>query len=243
MIKRIFVTLLCCTALAYVLFSVFWLCDSPEEDTSVYLRCVFPDSTQLNLITSEDVLELLRDSSLLTDSTTLHTIDLQLMENVLRTNPLIADALCCHTTDGCLLVEIHQRHPLFRVMTHTGDSYFIDTNCDSVPTLGKVADLPLLTGHVTKELVDGRLYAMMQWIAANEFWTTQIEQIDVAENGRLQIIPRVGNHVIDFGFADDFEEKFVRLKKFYTFVLNKVGWNKYSRISLDINNQIVCKIK
>ncbi|MDO4949687.1 MAG: hypothetical protein Q4E55_05915 [Bacteroidales bacterium] len=243
MIKRILIAILCCMALAYVFFSVSWLCNPLKEAPLVHPHCVFPDSAQLNLMSSEDVLELLKDSLLLTDSTTLHTVDMQLIETTLVRNPLIKEAMCYHATNGDLFVEVYQRHPLFRVMTHTGDSYFVDTNCDSVPTMGKAVSLPLVTGYVTKEMIDCQLYAMMRWIAANDFWASQIEQIDVMENGALQIIPRVGDHIIDFGFADEFEEKFVRLKKFYTFVLNKVGWNKYSRISLDINNQIVCKIK
>jgi len=31
------------------------------------------------------------------------------------------------------------------------------------------------------------------------------------------------------------------MKEFYTEGLNKVGWNKYSQISLKYNNQIICK--
>jgi len=243
MIKRILISLLCCIALAYVSFSVFWLCDSSEEDSLIQPQCIFPDSAQLNLMTSDDVLGLLVDSLLLTDSTTLHSVNMQLMETMLSKHPLISKVSCYHTTNGNLFVEVFQRHPLFKVMTNTGDEFFIDTNCDSIPTFGKAVNLPLLTGYVTKDLIDNQLYSMMQWIASDSFWLSQIEQIDMMENGNLQIIPRVGNHVIDFGSANEFESKFYRLKKFYKLVLNKIGWNKYSRVSLEISNQIVCKKK
>ena len=39
------------------------------------------------------------------------------------------------------------------------------------------------------------------------------------------------------------EEKFERLKTFYEKGLNQIGWNKYSRISLEFNNQIICTKK
>ena len=38
-------------------------------------------------------------------------------------------------------------------------------------------------------------------------------------------------------------DKLERLKTFYKKALNKVGWNKYSRISLEFNNQIICTKK
>ena len=43
--------------------------------------------------------------------------------------------------------------------------------------------------------------------------------------------------------AGNYEEKFEKLKTFYEKGLNQVGWNKYSRISLEFNNQIICTKK
>ena len=52
--------------------------------------------------------------------------------------------------------------------------------------------------------------------------------------------PRVGDHIVYLGKLDQFEDKLDRLKVFYKKALNEVGWNKYSRISLEFNNQIIC---
>ena len=38
-------------------------------------------------------------------------------------------------------------------------------------------------------------------------------------------------------------KKLVRMRKFYQFGLNKTGWNKYSYISVEFDNQIICKKK
>jgi cell division protein FtsQ len=47
-----------------------------------------------------------------------------------------------------------------------------------------------------------------------------------------------------FGEAKDFEEKFEKLKTFYTEGLNKTdGWNKYSTINIKYKNQVVCTKK
>ena len=34
-----------------------------------------------------------------------------------------------------------------------------------------------------------------------------------------------------------------RLEKFYKYGLSEAGWNKYSYISLEFDNQIICKKK
>ena len=59
----------------------------------------------------------------------------------------------------------------------------------------------------------------------------------------IELVPRVGDHVIYLGKLDDFEQKLKRVKVFYEKGLNKVGWNKYSRISVEFDNQIICTKK
>ena len=74
----------------------------------------------------------------------------------------------------------------------------------------------------------------------NKFWDAQIEQIHVLPDRNIELVPRVGDHLVYLGKLDDFEDKLARLKEFYKKGLNKVGWNKYSRINLEFSNQIIC---
>ena len=69
------------------------------------------------------------------------------------------------------------------------------------------------------------------------------EQINVTQAKELELVPRVGEHIIFLGKPGNYEEKFEKLKTFYEKGLNQVGWNKYSRISLEFNNQIICTKK
>ena len=43
--------------------------------------------------------------------------------------------------------------------------------------------------------------------------------------------------------AEFVETKLDRLAKFYKYGLSKAGWNKYSYIDLEFDNQIICKKK
>jgi cell division protein FtsQ len=78
-------------------------------------------------------------------------------------------------------------------------------------------------------------------IEQSEFWKAQIEQINVTKDGQVELVPRVGNHLLLLGTPDDVENKLDRLMNFYRNGLDNVGWNKYRTISVAYENQVVCK--
>ena len=65
--------------------------------------------------------------------------------------------------------------------------------------------------------------------------------INVLDNGTMEFVPRVGDHIIYIGTPNSIDKKLERLRKFYLYGLNKAGWNKYNYISLEFDNQIICK--
>jgi len=79
------------------------------------------------------------------------------------------------------------------------------------------------------------------FINNNDMWRAQIAQLSVSEDDELTLWPQVTKQLILFGHADEIDEKFKKLKLFYTEVLPKKGWNTYSYVNLKYKNQIVCK--
>jgi len=106
-----------------------------------------------------------------------------------------------------------------------------------------IANLAIVTGNVEKSFATRNLYKFGVFLQNNKFWNAQIEQINVTPEKEIELIPRVGDHIVFLGKIDNFEEKLNRLKIFYEKALNKVGWNKYARISLEFSNQIICTKK
>ena len=51
----------------------------------------------------------------------------------------------------------------------------------------------------------------------------------------------MGDHVVYLGLPVHVDKKLERLKLFYQYGLSKAGWNKYSYINLEFDNQIICK--
>ena len=53
------------------------------------------------------------------------------------------------------------------------------------------------------------------------------------------MIPTIGNHIIEFGDGTDHQVKFKRLFVFYKQVLSKTGMEKYERIKIQYDNEII----
>jgi cell division protein FtsQ len=85
------------------------------------------------------------------------------------------------------------------------------------------------------------LYKIASYVDKHEFWKAQIEQIFVTRDNEFILIPKVGNHIILFGSAEEVDEKFEKLFVFYKEGLNRVGWNKYSSINIKYKGQVICK--
>ena len=70
-------------------------------------------------------------------------------------------------------------------------------------------------------------------------------------------MPRIGDHIVHIGRLPDcknrterfagikkfMDVKMTRLSKFYKYGLSTVGWNKYSYIDIEFDNQIICRKK
>ena len=51
----------------------------------------------------------------------------------------------------------------------------------------------------------------------------------------------VGGQVVEMGDLDNYETKLRNLKAFYRQVLAEDNWDRYSKISVKYNNQVVAK--
>lgn len=96
-----------------------------------------------------------------------------------------------------------------------------------------------------------KLINFVRFIRGDSFWNAQIVQINVSSEGsaggsraaqdpQIEIVPRVGNHVIMLGSLDDVQSKFDKLMNFYKNVLRYEGWDKHRYINLKYKNQVVC---
>jgi cell division protein FtsQ len=166
------------------------------------------------------------------------------------------------TLDGILNVEVEQRKPLVRVFNNRGESGYLDEVGSFMPLSNKyTARVMVANGHyddglwafdinkinandsLKKEWVLDDIFELATYIAGNEFWKAQINQVYYNRDGEFELIPRVGSHIILLGKAEQLEEKFDKLYAFYQKGLPNTDWNAYELINLKYKNQVVCTKK
>jgi cell division protein FtsQ len=73
----------------------------------------------------------------------------------------------------------------------------------------------------------------------DEVWMAQVSQIDIQPDRTFDMIPVVGNHIIEFGDGTDCEKKFKRLLLFYQQVLSKTGMDVYQKVNVQYARQVI----
>ena len=128
-----------------------------------------------------------------------------------------------------------------KVMADNGECYYIDSHASVMPENRFVNDLIIATGHISRKYAQTYLSRVANCIMQDKFWQNQIVQINVLPDLTMEFVPRVGDHIIFIGAPVGVAKKLERMRKFYIYGLNKAGWNKYSYINVEFDNQIICK--
>jgi cell division protein FtsQ len=186
----------------------------------------------------------------------LRTIDLKAVEERVEANRLIKNCQVSRDLSGNLLINIEQQRPIARLvnisselnsLVYAGGRYLTDTGA-VIPLSGRfTARTLLVSGAFFRNLKNlntkngKKLLELLIKIDKDSFWKAQVTELQVDEAGEINIVPQVGQHLIEFGTADGYEEKFKKLKIFYKKILPVKGWEKYSKVSVKFRNQIVCQ--
>jgi cell division protein FtsQ len=171
-------------------------------------------------------------------------IDTRTIEQTVAQNPFIENVECYKTPDCKLCLHVVQRTPVMFIMPDNAESYFVDAKGNIIPGGSYPVNMPVATGNISKEYAAKQLADFACFLRDNSFWNKQVEQVNVVvdrNNKRVvEIVPRVGNHIVYMGSIKGYQKKLKRLRTFYEKAMKEVGWNKYKRINLEFDNQIIC---
>lgn len=179
------------------------------------------------------------------------------IEEMLRQSPFVKTAECYKTEGGYVYISVTQRMPVIRIKADNGDDYYVDDNDCIMPRTNYTSDLIIASGAISRRYAISYLSALGRIIMQNDLWKNLIEQIHILPDQGVELVPRIGDHIIYIGKLPDgssreqheaaiakfFEKKMTRLEKFYKYGLSQVGWNKYSYVNIEFDNQIICKRK
>ncbi|MCQ2069235.1 MAG: cell division protein FtsQ [Bacteroidaceae bacterium] len=242
MVKKILSILSLIVLAGYLVYSVVAMTDR-HEDTRICrgVDLHITDSLHFDLIDEEMILSLLQEHSVDPVGLPLEEIDLERVENTLLLHPLVGKVQCYRTGGDMLRINISSKVPLVRVMNNRGQDFYVDSKGEILTQRSLAVQLPVATGYIDRKYASEELLQVVRAIDRSEFWKAQVEQINVTKDKQIELVPRVGDHLLILGTADDVENKLARLMNFYEKGLDNVGWNKYRSISVAYDNQVVCK--
>ena len=176
------------------------------------------------------------------------SLNLGAMENILLKDQWIKSAEIFFDNNNVLQIKIDEREPIARIFTTSGASFYLDSSLKRLPLSDEYsARLPVFTNFPTEVAVLKKEDSVLlndiktvgEFIANDPFWMAQIDQVDITSNRTFEFVPKLGNQVIRFGNADNYNEKFNKLLAFYKKVQTRTGWNKYSVIDVQFKDQVV----
>ncbi|SDD22823.1 cell division protein FtsQ [Niabella drilacis] len=173
------------------------------------------------------------------------------IEDLLEQSAWVYNAELYFDNKDILRVNVTERKPLARVFTANGQSFYMDEAGKQIPLSDKTSlDVPVFTGYPNPKVMKAadstlleNMIAAASFINTDSFWVSQVSQIDIRKCGsdcwNMEMIPVVGNHRVDLGDGSDIASKFHRLYLFYDQVLKRTGFDKYKRIDVQYNGQVV----
>lgn len=245
------------SALAVYLMFAFTAFNKPDEKTRLCTKVSIniQDEATNGFIDTHEIKKRLEKSHLYPLKMPLNEVNARKIEETLKSSPFVKSAECYKTQDGQVYITLTQRMPVVRIKAECGDDYYLDDNDCIMPNSHYTSDLIIATGHISKWFATNYISPLSKTLMGNDLWKNQVEQINVLPDLGIELVPRVGNHIVYIGqlpfckyklqrdklVSDFVTKKMNRLEKFYKYGLSQAGWNKYSYINLEFDNQIICK--
>lgn len=255
-LKKILSATLCVALAVYVVLAMTSF-NNPKEDCPVCTKVVInvEDESTNGFLSAAEIRRILERNRLYPFKKRMKDVNPRDIEDRLKDSPFVKTAECYKTKDGCVNIAVTQRLPIIRVKNARGEDYYLDDHGGIMPNSNYTSDLIIATGNIPKWYARGYLASLAREIMKDEFWSSQIVQVNILPDLGVELVPRVGDHIVYLGrlpqtkylnrrktlIADFMAKKLDRLGKFYKYGLSQAGWNKYSYINLEFDNQIICK--
>ena len=198
--------------------------NSPKAETTVCNKVDIniSDANNAGFLSAGEIKNILVKHKLYPYGKQLSNVDPRRIEDVLKVSPFVNTAECYKAKNGNVCITITQRMPIVRINRWFAKYY--------IAPLSKALN-------------------------ESKFWSNQIEQINVLADRGIELVPRVGDHVIYIGclpqnaaaadrdaeIKEFVNRKLERVDKFYRYGLSVAGWDSYSYINVEFDNQIICK--
>lgn len=176
------------------------------------------------------------------DSVKLKEVKVDSVEAWLSQNPFVKKADVYKTPKGELVTEVVQKKPVVRIKDRVSEYYLTD-EYDKIP----LSDVYTINALLVEGKIDSVEYKplvdLALFINGDNLLKKNITGVQKERKNSFILKINKGDFDIGFGNLENFEEKFTKLKLFYSQYLSKIGLSQYKRINLQYKNQIVAEKK
>jgi cell division protein FtsQ len=247
-----------------LVFIILWGFTSAKQSTSLCtdLKITIDLKEGNSFISEEDIEVYLRTHNVHPKGKQWQEIDLLSLEEKLETIPEVKKAAVYKNLNGRLRVDITQRNPIVRVMNANGTQFYLDEEGYQMPLSEHYTPrVPVVTGYINdpytrysateiaknetlaETVKSDEVFQLVSWLRKNPYWNAQVQQINFNLYNEIELVPTLGDHIIELGTLENFDRKLNKLKIFYTEGLNHADWNAYDTINIKFKDQIICTKK
>ena len=216
-------------------------------------------------ITDSIILKSLKNQQLLFEGQKIEELEIEAIEQFVGSISQVKSVDVFQQIDGEWQINIHIRKPIARVFNKFGETFYLDSEGNTMSTTpSHTARTLVFTGEIKDKpnsisvddiinndsLISIRklddIYRISDYVCNDPLFHSMVGQIHLEKNGDFILVPLVGDQKIIFGTAhsiSEVESKFEKLRIFYKEAIAYEGWTKYAEISLKYEGQIVCKKK
>lgn len=226
------------------------------------------DSSSIGFISKADIVSKIGSYNLKRGVTLVKDMPLEKIESDLRINPYINRVEVYGDVSGCVNVDVEQFIPTMRIIDGDGVSYFIDkkhkvvqqrhfvnmklpvvTQSDAVIPLKYLMMLGNKADSLTKRQEEAysridMLAAFVEQLESDDAWEGLFSQVNINWNGDIELIPRLGVHIVTLCYIDSLKDCDIYLDKMSTFYKSQTNngvWTEYSSVNFKYEGQVVCK--
>jgi cell division protein FtsQ len=215
------------------------------------------DSSKHQFVTDEDIMNALRSTGIRVTGQKISDIPLAKLEEKIKVFTELKVAEVYVSEDRKLHVYCDQREPVMRVVASYGGDFFIDREgiimrrhnlytpnlhileVDMVFNADQMNGTSIYDSEKTENLA--KAFELVNYIRNDGFWNEMIDQLSMTRDGRVTLVPRVGNHTVRLGRVENYEEKLGNLRVFYRQAMPVAGWDRYRVVNVEYMGQVVCQ--
>jgi len=188
-------------------------------------------------ITKDSILKLLPSSFLNKKS-----VDINYLESLVNSNGFIKNADAYVSIEGDLIIKVEQKNPIGRIISDDASFYIDDES--KIMTTSKIhsSRVPVIFNYSESFSYD-KIYGMCDLIDSDEFLKKNITRINFLKNNYITLNFRDYDFDLVIGEYKNLKKKVKNFKAFYHAAIDNESIDKYSKINLQFENQVVCSNK